>query len=53
MNTHAARHRLIFFPNRLDPDGSISEFRDRNRHRDFGITLKQTFGGGSGVAKSQ
>ena len=56
LNTHAARHRLIFFPNRLDPvDGSISEFRDRNRHRNFGITLKRSFGGnsGTGVAKSQ
>jgi hypothetical protein len=55
LNTHAARHRLIFFPNRLDPvDGSISEFRDRNRHRNFGLTLKRSFGGASGgVAKSQ
>jgi Outer membrane protein beta-barrel family/TonB-dependent Receptor Plug Domain len=55
LNTHAARHRLIFFPNRLDPvDGSVSEFRDRNRHRDFGLTLKRSFGGtSSGVAKSQ
>jgi hypothetical protein len=45
LNTHAARHRLIFFPNRLDPvDGSISEFRDRNRHRSIGFTLKRSFG---------
>lgn len=48
LGTHAARHRIIFFPNRLDPvDGSVSEFRDRNRHRSFGLTLKRTFGGAS------
>jgi hypothetical protein len=55
LNTHAARHRLIFFPNRLQGGPVINEFRDRNRHRDFGITLKRSFGRGSGtkVAKSQ
>jgi hypothetical protein len=50
LNTHAARDRLLFFPNRAGPEQSIEEFRDRNRHRSFGITLKQSFGGG-GVAK--
>lgn len=54
LNTHAARQRLIFFPNRLDPQRAISEFRNRDRHRDFGLTLKRSFGGASGgVAKSQ
>jgi hypothetical protein len=52
LNTHAARNRLIFRPNRLDPDFVVNEFRDRNRHRGFWVTLKQSFGGG-GVAKSQ
>jgi hypothetical protein len=50
LNTHAARDRLLFFPNRAGPEQSIDEFRDRNRHRSFGITLKQSFGSG-GVAK--
>ncbi len=28
----------------------IDEFRERNRHRNFGLTLKQSFGGsGSGA----
>lgn len=55
LGTHAARDRLIFFPNRAVPEQSINEFRDRNRHQAFGITLKQDFGGGIGakVAKSQ
>jgi hypothetical protein len=50
LSTHAARNRLLFFPNRAFPELSIDEFRDRNRHRSFGITLKRSFGGG--VAKS-
>lgn len=55
LNTHAARSRLLFFPNRLESGPSLNEFRDRNRHRSFGITLKQSFGGSAAtkVAKSQ
>ena len=45
LNTHAARDRLLFSPNRLFPDEIFEEFRDRDRHRSFGITLKQSFGG--------
>ena len=47
------RRRLIFDPNRANPDRVIDEFRERNRHLNFGLTLKQTFGGagGGGVAQ--
>jgi hypothetical protein len=51
LNTHAARDRLLFFPNRAEAGPGIDEFRDRNRHRSIGLTLKQSFGGGGGVAK--
>ena len=50
LNTHAARDRLLFFPNRAEAGPGIDEFRDRNRHRSIGVTLKHSFGGG-GVAK--
>jgi hypothetical protein len=49
-DTSGNRHRLIFRPNRADPDVVIDEFRERNRHLNFGLTLKQTFGGGNGNA---
>jgi outer membrane receptor protein involved in Fe transport len=52
LNTHAARSRLLFDPNRLQGEAVINEFRDRNRHRSFGITLKQSFGGGSAKVAS-
>jgi outer membrane receptor protein involved in Fe transport len=54
LNTHAARDRLLFRPNRLFPNQIFEEFRDRDRHRSFGITLKQSFGGGATkIAKAQ
>jgi len=49
-DTSGNRHRLIFRPNRANPTTVIDEFRERNRHLNFGLTLKQTFGGGGGVA---
>jgi hypothetical protein len=50
-DTSGNRHRTIFRPNRATPTTVIDEFRERNRHLNFGLTLKQTFGGsGSGVA---
>jgi hypothetical protein len=60
LSTHAARDRTLFRPNRADQEMLFDEFRDRNRHRSFQITLKQSFGGastkvaakGGGVAKS-
>jgi hypothetical protein len=45
LSTHAARDRLLFFPNRAQGGPAIEEYRDRNRHRSFQITLKQSFGG--------
>jgi len=55
ISTHAARDRILFRPNRAQPDSRFEEFRDRNRHPSFGLTLKQSFGGGSAtkVAKSK
>jgi hypothetical protein len=50
LSTHAARDRLLFRPNRAEPDFVFDEFRDRNRHRSFQITLKQSFGGASSTA---
>jgi hypothetical protein len=47
LSTHAARDRLLFFPNRVQTKSSFEEYRDRNRHRSFQITLKQSFGGSS------
>ena len=49
LSTHAARNRILFGPNRADPDFVFDEFRDRNRHRSFQITLKQSFGGAGGT----
>jgi hypothetical protein len=53
-STSGNRNRLLFRPNRADADEVIDEMRERNRHRSFGLTLKQTFGGGNstGVAKA-
>ncbi|MFL6753207.1 MAG: TonB-dependent receptor plug domain-containing protein [Sphingomicrobium sp.] len=45
--TSGNRSRLRFFPNRLVPTDIIDEFRERNRHFTFGLTVKQTFGGGA------
>lgn len=49
LSTHAARDRILFRPNRAEPNAVFDEFRDRNRHRSFQITLKQSFGGSSGT----
>ncbi|MDV3256698.1 MAG: outer membrane beta-barrel protein [Sphingomonas sp.] len=46
--TQGFRKRRIFIPNRASPDQIIEEFRERNRHLNFGLTLKRTFGGASG-----
>ena len=46
-NTHAYRERTFYTPNRSSPQPSSIELRERNRHINVGLTLKQTFGGGS------
>ena len=55
LDTSGNRNRLLFFDNRADTDFTINEFRERNRHLNFGLTLKQSFGGGGsgGVAQGQ
>lgn len=40
------RSRRLFFPNRADPEFTFNEFRERDRHFSFAITIKQTFRGG-------
>ena len=54
LNTHAAASRLLFCPKSRDSGSIVDEFRDRDRHKTFQITIKQSFGGGGGtkVAKS-
>jgi hypothetical protein len=39
------RNRQLFIPNRAQPSTEINEFRERNRHLNFGFALKQSFGG--------
>ena len=53
-STSGNRNRLLFRPNRADADEIIDEIRERNRHRSFGLTLKQSFGSANstGVAKA-
>ena len=47
LSTSGNRLRQLFIPNRAEPEVAIEEFRERNRHLNFGLTLKQSFGGGS------
>jgi len=51
LNTTASLDRLIYDPNRVDPTSITREQRVRNNHISVGLTLKQSFGGGGGVAK--
>ena len=50
-NTHAYRERKFYTPSRSSPEPSSIEFRERNRHINVGLTLKQTFGSGGGGAR--
>jgi hypothetical protein len=49
IDTSGNRNRLLFFPNRAVPTLVLNEFRERNRHLNVGLTIKQTFGGGGGA----
>ncbi|MEO7411007.1 MAG: TonB-dependent receptor, partial [Sphingomicrobium sp.] len=44
LSTHGQRERIFFNPNRTNPQPVVREFRDRNSHRSFGLTVKQAFG---------
>jgi hypothetical protein len=48
-HTFGKRVRLLSFPNRADPEFNFREFRERDRHLTFGVTVKRSFGSG-GVA---
>ena len=53
IETPGLRERLIFDPHRGAADPFvIDESRERNRHLNFGLTLKQSFGGGGGNSGS-
>ncbi|MBA3667043.1 MAG: TonB-dependent receptor [Sphingomonas sp.] len=43
LSTHGQRERIYFFPNRSVDQPGAREFRDRNNHRSFGLTVKQAF----------
>jgi len=47
-STHGVRDRLIYSPNRTNPEPVIDEFRERNRHRVYTFSVKRTFGGANG-----
>jgi hypothetical protein len=48
-HTFGKRNRLLFFPNRAEPETIINEYRERDQHISVGLTLKQSFGGGGGT----
>ena len=50
LDTGATRERLRFLPNRATPQLTIQEFRERNRHRVLGLTIKRSFGGAAASA---
>ena len=43
-STHGIRGRRLFSPHRAAPTSVIDELRERNRHRNVGVTIKRTFG---------
>ena len=49
-NTRGLRIRDFTFPNRSVPGPSLSEFRERNSHFNFTLSLKRTFGGTEAAA---
>ncbi|MDQ3143337.1 MAG: hypothetical protein M3Q57_00460 [Pseudomonadota bacterium] len=51
-NTGSLRNRLFTFPSRANPNPSLNELRERNSHRNFGLTVKRTFGGATKLAQT-
>ncbi|QIL02514.1 outer membrane beta-barrel protein [Sphingomonas sinipercae] len=45
-----SRSRRLFSPNRAEPTDIEDEFRERNRHASFRVTLKHSFGGGAAAS---
>jgi hypothetical protein len=44
LSTRGQRQRIRFFPNRAVAEAGLNELRERDRHRNFGLTIKRTFG---------
>ncbi|MGI8705102.1 MAG: outer membrane beta-barrel protein [Sphingomicrobium sp.] len=44
-DTPTQRERLMFLPNRATAESALREFRVRDSHLTFGLTLKRSFGG--------
>ena len=44
------RSRLLFLPNRGQPELVLDEFRERDRHLTFGLTIKRSFGSASATS---
>ncbi len=49
-NTRGLRGRQFTFPNRSLPNSSLNEFRERNSHVSFTLSLKRSFGGAGKAA---
>jgi hypothetical protein len=50
LSTKGVRNRTFSFPNRSNPIPGLHEYRERNSHRAFTLTVKRTFGGGAKTA---
>jgi outer membrane receptor protein involved in Fe transport len=46
-DTNATAHRILYRPNRLQPEPMFIEDRERNIHMSVGLTVKRSFGGGA------
>ena len=51
-NTKGLRNRLFTFPSRAGSTPSLNEFRERNSHPSFALTLKRSFGSTTRLAKA-
>ena len=46
-DTGAERHRVLYDPNRTNPNPLFEEIRERNVHMTIGLSIKRSFGGGA------